>query len=64
MQFSIVPVAGGSGGTFDATGTSSATILSEADGVARARLHDNGTSGTFDVVATFDGVTHMFTVNP
>jgi len=65
VQYAIVPIDAGSGGTFDATSTELATILSAADGIAKAQLHDNGTGGTFQVVATVDGgVIHTFTVNP
>ena len=67
VVFTIVPVDSGSGGTFDATGTSSATILAGDDGIASARLHDNGSRGRFHVVAAFDSAfhcgTHTFSVN-
>lgn len=64
VQYTIVPVDGGSGGTFDATGATSATVATEEDGIAKARLHDNGSGGTFQVVATYPGGSHTFTVNP
>lgn len=64
VVYTITP-GGGASGTFDTTGTTSATFLSESDGIAKARLHGNGVSGSFTVTATFDGVQRMFTVtNP
>lgn len=63
VQFVITP--GTASGTFDATGTTSATILVGSNGAASAFLHSDGANGSFTVTATFDGQTHpyTFTVN-
>lgn len=66
VQYTIIPVAGGSGGTFRDRGPStSETFLTEADGVARAHLVDNGNLATFQVAARVDADhLYYFTVNP
>lgn len=59
VHYSIVP--GSSSGTFDATSTTSATILTGPDGIAAAHLHSNGAVGSFQVVATVPGAPGPFT---
>lgn len=55
VTFTIVPGAGGAGGTFPSAATT-ATALSDMDGIATApALTANGTAGTFTVTATAVG---------